>query len=50
MAPCDPGIYELTIVRYPYKVYFEVDGNEIWILHIRDSRRRPREPGGYLIT
>ena len=36
-----PGIYELTIVRYPYHVYYEISGDEIWILHIRDARRRP---------
>ena len=37
----EPGIRELTIVRYPYKVYYEVAGDEVWILHIRDARRRP---------
>jgi toxin ParE1/3/4 len=43
MAPAteEPGIYELTIVRYPYKVYYEVEGEEVWIIHIRDARRRP---------
>ena len=35
-----PGVYELTIVRYPYHVYYEISGDEIWIVHIRDSRRR----------
>jgi toxin ParE1/3/4 len=43
MAPetVEPGIRELTIVRYPYKVYYEVVGDEVWIVHIRDARRRP---------
>lgn len=36
-----PGIHELTIVRYPYKVYYEISGDEVWIVHIRDARRRP---------
>lgn len=36
-----PGIYELSVIRYPYKVYYEVEGNEVRILHIRDARRRP---------
>jgi toxin ParE1/3/4 len=36
-----PGIRELTIVRYPYKIYYEVEGDEVWIVHIRDARRRP---------
>jgi toxin ParE1/3/4 len=39
----EPGIYELTIVRYPYKVYYEIAGDEVWIVHIRDSRRQPWE-------
>ena len=43
MAPetDEPGIRELTIIRYPYKVYYEVAGDEVWIVHIRDARRRP---------
>jgi plasmid stabilization system protein ParE len=36
-----PGVYELTIVQYPYKVYYEVSGEDVWIVHIRDARRRP---------
>jgi toxin ParE1/3/4 len=36
-----PGVRELTIVRYPYKVYYAVDGGDVWILHIRDARRKP---------
>jgi plasmid stabilization system protein ParE len=46
MAPetSEAGIYELTIVQYPYKVYYEIEGNEVWILHVRDSRRRPWKP------
>ena len=34
------GVYELSVIRYPYKVYYEVEGDEVWILHIRDARRR----------
>jgi toxin ParE1/3/4 len=34
-------VRELTIPRYPYKVYYRIDGDEILILHIRDARRRP---------
>ena len=43
MAPetDEPGIRELTIVRYPYKVYYEVAEDEVWVVHIRDARRRP---------
>jgi toxin ParE1/3/4 len=36
-----PGVRELSLARYPYQIYYEVQGEEIWILHIRDARRRP---------
>ncbi|MGH6728190.1 MAG: type II toxin-antitoxin system RelE/ParE family toxin [Pseudolabrys sp.] len=35
------GVYELTIVRYAYKVYFDIDGDSVEILHIRHASRRP---------
>ena len=35
-----PEVFELTIVRYPYKVYYEIGDNEVWIIHIRDARRQ----------
>jgi toxin ParE1/3/4 len=35
------GTYELSIPRYPYKVYYRVEGKEVWIVHIRDARREP---------
>ena len=35
------GVRELTIVRYPYKVYYIAESGEVWILHIRDARRKP---------
>ena len=43
MAPVtdEPGVYELTIRRYPYKVYYEIGSEEVRIVHIRDARRRP---------
>ena len=34
-------IRELTIVQYSYKIYYEVKGNEVWIIHIRHTSRRP---------
>jgi plasmid stabilization system protein ParE len=34
------AVLELSIVRYPYKVYYELSRDEeVWILHIRDTRR-----------
>jgi plasmid stabilization system protein ParE len=43
MAPetDEPNIRELTILRYPYKVYYEVQGGEVWIVHIRHAAREP---------
>jgi len=31
----------LSIPRYPYTVYYRIEGDAIWIAHIRDDRRRP---------
>jgi toxin ParE1/3/4 len=46
MAPAtdDPGVRALTLTRLPYKIYYEVEGEEVWILHIRHTRRRPTTP------
>ena len=43
MAPATdvPGVRELRVPRRPYKVYYRIEGEEIWIVHIRDMRRRP---------
>jgi toxin ParE1/3/4 len=41
-ATDDPGVRELTVVRYPYKIYYEMSGEEVRILHIRHTARRPR--------
>jgi len=49
MAPAtdEPGILELSIVRYPYKVYYELRGDEeVWVIHIRDTRRKSLRPKG----
>ena len=35
------GAYELSIPRYPYKVYYRVEEAEVWIVHIRHTRREP---------
>jgi plasmid stabilization system protein ParE len=31
----------LGVPRYPYTVYYRIEGEEIWIVHVRDTRRRP---------
>jgi toxin ParE1/3/4 len=38
----ETGVYELSIIRYPYKVYYRVEGDEVRIVHVRHaSRDRP---------
>jgi len=34
-------VRELSVVRYPYKVYYEIESDEVWVLHVRDERRKP---------
>ncbi|HEY7244729.1 MAG TPA: type II toxin-antitoxin system RelE/ParE family toxin [Xanthobacteraceae bacterium] len=43
MAPATevPGVRELSVSRFPYKVYYELRGDEICVLHVRHTRRRP---------
>jgi len=40
-ATDEPGVRELTLIRYPYKIYYEAGAEEVRILHVRDARRRP---------
>ena len=40
----EPGVRALSIVRYPYRVYYEVATDEVRILHVRHTRRRRWEP------
>jgi toxin ParE1/3/4 len=37
----EQGVRELSVVRYPYKIYYEVESEEVRVLHIRDERRKP---------
>jgi plasmid stabilization system protein ParE len=41
-----PGVRELSVPRRPYKVYYRIERTEIWIVHIRDARRKPWQGGG----
>lgn len=47
MAPetTEPGVYELSVARYPYKVYYRVEDNEVRIVHVRHTSRRPPKVG-----
>ena len=36
----EPDVRELTIVRYHYKIYYHLAGEEVRVLHIRHTSRR----------
>jgi toxin ParE1/3/4 len=40
------GIHTLWIRPYPYRVYYRIDGDDVIILHIRHTSRRPWIPDG----
>jgi plasmid stabilization system protein ParE len=40
-----PGVHVLTLTRYPYRIYYLVGDDEVRILHIRHTRRRPLRSG-----
>jgi plasmid stabilization system protein ParE len=33
----------LGVPRWPYTAYYRIENEEVWIVHIRDDRRRPVE-------
>ena len=35
----------LGVPRYPYTAYYRIERDEIWIVHIRDDRRKLPERG-----
>jgi len=37
----ESGAHELIVPRRPYKVYYRIVGDEVWIVHIRHAARRP---------
>lgn len=39
------GARALGVPRHPYTIYYRIGPDAIDILHIRDDRRRPLEPG-----
>ena len=40
------GLLEIAVVRHPYRIFYEVVDRELWIIHVRDARRKPWEGGG----
>ena len=42
--PKAPNLRSLLVSRYQYRVHYEIRGDEVWIVHIRHTARRPYEP------
>lgn len=39
----DLGVQVINVSRFPYLIYYRVEGDEVKIIHIRDGRRRSVE-------
>ena len=35
------GIFTIWVTPYPYRIYYRVDGEDVVIIHIRHTARRP---------
>jgi toxin ParE1/3/4 len=40
----DAGRRRVPVSRFPYVIYYRIEGNEVFILHIRHTSRRPIDP------
>jgi toxin ParE1/3/4 len=40
----DAGHRRVPVLRYPYLIFYRIAGDELLILHIRHSSRRPIDP------
>jgi plasmid stabilization system protein ParE len=36
-----PEFRGIVVTGYPYRIYYRIRDNGVWIVHIRDVRRRP---------
>jgi plasmid stabilization system protein ParE len=43
----DPGVYELSMIRHPYRVYYRVEADEVRIVHVRHAARERPEPNEF---
>jgi len=43
----DPGVYELSMIRHPYRVYYRVEADEVRIVHVRHASRERPEPNEF---
>jgi plasmid stabilization system protein ParE len=35
----EPDVHELNVPRRSYKIYYSIEREEVWIIHVRDTRR-----------
>jgi toxin ParE1/3/4 len=40
----DTGHRRVPVLRYPYLIFYRIAGDELFILHIRHTSRRPIDP------
>jgi toxin ParE1/3/4 len=40
----DAGHRRMPVLRYPYLIFYRLAGNELLVLHIRHTSRRPLDP------
>ena len=39
----EPDVHELNVPRRSYKIYYRIEREEVWIVHVRDTRREQWE-------
>ena len=44
----DAGHRRMPVPRYPYVIFYRVEGDELFILHVRHAARRPIDPANEL--
>ncbi len=40
-----PEVREMSVPRHPYKLYYAIAPDAVWIVHVRDARREPWPTG-----
>jgi toxin ParE1/3/4 len=40
----EAGHRRVPVVRYPYAIFYRISGDQLFILHIRHTSRRPIDP------
>jgi toxin ParE1/3/4 len=43
----EPGVYELSMIRYPYRIYYRVEADEVRIVHVWHASRERPEPSEF---